>query len=162
MTTQIDFTPEEWNVLRDAPHAVGLAVAVAGSSGLTGTMKEAWSSAAAILEGLKSDNPLIQRLADKEEVKAAQAKLQETVRSGDFKTVSTRIQDIAAERAHQAVRLLREKGTPADVEAFRAFLQGVGQRVAQAAKEGSFLGIGGERVSENERAMLQRLEQALS
>ena len=45
---------------------------------------------------------------------------------------------------------------------WRSYLKGVGERVAHAAKEGSFFGIGGERVSEGERAMLQRLDDALA
>ena len=155
------FAIDEWSVLRDAPHAVGLAVAVAGASGFTGTLKEAWSSASAILEGVKSDNEILRSLATKDEARAAQADLRAAVKEGDYKTVATRVQDLAVERARAAMRVLREKGSPQDVEAYRAFLHGIGERVAHAAKEGSFLGIGGERVSEGERAMLARLDEAL-
>jgi len=162
MTTKNDFTPEEWNVLRDAPHTVGLAVAVAGASGMIGTMKEAWSSAAAVLDGLKAENPIIQGLAAKEEIKAAQAKLQESVRAGEYKTVQQRVMDLAAQSAHDAIALLQAKGTPSDVDAYRTYLKGVAERVANAAKEGGFLGFGGERVSEGERAMLQRLDESMA
>ncbi len=159
--TNANYATDEWTVLRDAPHAVGLAVALAGASGFTGTMKEAWSSASAILEGMKSDNEILRRLATKEEAKAAQSALREAVREGDFKTVAERVQELAIERASAAMALLVDKGRPGDVEAYRTFLQGIGERVASAAKEGSFLGIGGERVSEGERAMLARLDEAI-
>ncbi len=161
MATPDDFTPDEWEVLRTTPHAVGMAVAVAGASGFTGTLKEAWTSASSVLEGVKSDNAILQRIADKGELKAAQKELKDVIREGDFKTVNQRMQDLAAERAGNAIRLLRQKGTAADVDAYSAYLRNVGKRVANAAKEGSFFGIGGERVSEGEQVMLRRLEDAL-
>jgi hypothetical protein len=37
----------------------------------------------------------------------------------------------------------------------------IADRTANAAKEGSFLGFGGERVSEGERAVIKRISQAL-
>ena len=160
--TKSDYPVDEWNVLRDAPHAVGLAVAVAGASGFTGTMKEAWSSASAILEGVKSENEILRSLASKDEAKAAQSALRDAVRDGDYKTVAQRVQDLAIERASAAMAVLKAKGSADDVEAYRAFLHGIGERVASAAKEGSFFGIGGERVSEGEKAMLARLDEAIA
>ena len=41
-------------------------------------------------------------------------------------------------------------------------VKSLGKRVAEAAKEGSFLGFGGERVSEGERQMLAKLDRALA
>ena len=40
-------------------------------------------------------------------------------------------------------------------------MKALARRVAEAAKEGSFLGFGGERVSEGERQMLAKLDGAL-
>jgi hypothetical protein len=48
-----------------------------------------------------------------------------------------------------------------DVAAFRGFLLKLGEKVANAAKEGAFLGFGGVRVSEEERVILDELAQAL-
>ncbi|MCX5739681.1 MAG: hypothetical protein NTZ61_14540, partial [Proteobacteria bacterium] len=48
-----------------------------------------------------------------------------------------------------------------DLAAYQSFLKALGERVANAAKEGGFLGIGGERVSEGERQMLASLAEAL-
>jgi hypothetical protein len=52
---------------------------------------------------------------------------------------------------------LREKATPEDLAEFRDWLRTASQRVALAAREGGFLGIGGERVSEREQQMLDTL-----
>ena len=40
-------------------------------------------------------------------------------------------------------------------------MRGLADKVANAAKEGSFLGFGGERVSSNERQMIAQIETAL-
>jgi hypothetical protein len=53
--------------------------------------------------------------------------------------------------------LLLAKATPDEVEQFREWLKAASQRAALAAKEGGFLGIGGELVSEREQQMLDTL-----
>jgi hypothetical protein len=68
-------------------------------------------------------------------------------------------------RAHEEIldelrsvyALLVEKAAPEDVDDFREWIRMASQRAALAAKEGGFLGIGGERVSEREQQMLETL-----
>ena len=43
----------------------------------------------------------------------------------------------------------------------RQWLRDISQKVAEAAKEGGFLGIGGERVSPAEQATLEEIDEAL-
>ena len=50
---------------------------------------------------------------------------------------------------------------PADAAAFKAWLFGVSQKVAEAASEGGFLGFGGVQVSDAERATLDDIAKAL-
>jgi hypothetical protein len=47
-----------------------------------------------------------------------------------------------------------EAKAPEDAPAFKAWLQAIAQRVAEAAKEGGFMGFGGVRVSDAEKATL--------
>jgi glutamine synthetase len=42
MSTKTDFTPEEWETLRNAPYLAAAAVMVAGRSGILGSIKEAF------------------------------------------------------------------------------------------------------------------------
>lgn len=55
---------------------------------------------------------------------------------------------------------LRE-GQPEDAAAYRAMLINVAERTAGAAKEGGFLGIGGEQVNDKERAVIEELRALL-
>ena len=49
-----------------------------------------------------------------------------------------------------------------DAPAFRSWLKSIAQDAAEAAREGGFLGFGGEKVSEAEKATLAEIEQALA
>jgi hypothetical protein len=55
-----------------------------------------------------------------------------------------------------AAALLRSKATPEDLDGYRAFVLALGERVAEAHKEG------GQSVSEKERAALTEIEAALT
>ena len=162
MATKSDFSAAEWKTLRDAPHVVVLAVAAAGGSGLFGSIKEAMAPAGTLVEALQGENQLLRQICDKEEIKASIESLKDMARSsGDFKSVQAAFRKAATDNSKAALGLLKRKGTPEDVAVFRDFLLKLGEKVANAAKEGAFLGFGGVRVSEEERAILAELAQAL-
>lgn len=60
------------------------------------------------------------------------------------------------------VSAIVDEKAPDDAADFKAWLRGIGQMVAEASLEGGFLGIGGVRVSEAEKATLADIERALS
>jgi hypothetical protein len=162
MATKADFTAQEWEVLRDVPHLVMLSVATAGSSGPIGSIKEAFVPLGAIIEAAKGDDELLRGVCDREELKAAQQSIRNSITAGgDAKALRDQLQIAAAEKAAAANSLLKQKGSPQDLNAFRKLLMDIADRTANAAKEGSFLGFGGERVSEGERAVIKRISQAL-
>jgi len=162
MATKADFTAQEWEVLRDVPHLVMLSVATAGSSGPIGSIKEAFAPLGAIIEAAKGNDELLRGVCDREELKAAQQSLRSSIKTGsDAKALRDELQNAAAEKAAAANAILKQKGSPEDLKAFRQLLMDIADRTANAAKEGSFLGFGGERVSEGERAVINRISQAL-
>jgi hypothetical protein len=161
MATKRDFSVEEWHTLRNAPHLVVMAVASAGASGLFGSLKEAIAPAGAIIEALKGDNALLKDICHKDEIRAAVDEIKEETRSTDFDSLRATLRDAAIRHARSALTILKEKGRPEDVKAYGDFLMTLADRVANAAKEGSFLGFGGERFSEPERALLAELGQVL-
>jgi hypothetical protein len=162
MATKTDFSTTEWEILRDAPHLVVLAMGAAGGSGLFGSIAEAIAPAGTIMDALKGDNELLKAVNDKEEIKASIESIKELAKAGgDFAGIQAVLRKTATEKSKAAIELLEQKGKPEDVEAFRAFLLNLGDKVANAAKEGGFLGFGGERVSEHERTLLAELSQAV-
>jgi len=80
MAIKADFTSEEWTTLRDAPDLAAAAVTVAGTSGLIGTLEEAFSTVSALAEGcgaMRSRAPSV-----RERDRAAQG----SVRSNRYRT----------------------------------------------------------------------------
>ena len=161
MLAKTDFTDGEWEALRDAPHLVAFAVATAGASGPIGTIKEAFAPVGAIIEAAKGNNPLLRSICDGAELKAAQQSLRGSIKLTDAKTLRDELQARAADKAREATAALQQKGDPGDVDAFRTLLVNIADRTAKAAKEGGFLGFGGEWVSEGERGIIIRISQAM-
>ena len=78
----------------------------------------------------------------------------------DFNAAKQKLAAMAVDHTRTAVAAVRAKSA-GDLAAYQGFLKALGERVANAAKEGGFLGIGGERVSEGERVMLASLAEAI-
>ena len=163
MTTKADFSAAEWETLRDAPNLVVLAVATAGASGIFGSIAEAFAPAGVFFDVLKGNNDLLKVICQHDELKASTESIKGLAKSsGDFTSIQATLRKAATDQSKAAVELLKQKGTPEDVAAYRDFLVKLGDKVANAAKEGAFLGFGGERVSEHERSLLAELAQAVA
>jgi hypothetical protein len=157
MTTQTDFTPEEWNQLLNAPTAATMAIIVA-SFGPLDMIKEGAAMSMAIankaaeqppaneLMGvLMSDLKAKKGIGDKDQLKADS-------KAGPQKFINN-LGEVAA--------LLDQKATPDEAAAYKNWLYQVSVDVANAAKEGGFLGLGGARISQSEQATLDQIAAAL-
>jgi len=70
------------------------------------------------------------------------------------------IKEKSIDALRQTARLLDTK-SPDQSQAVKLWLRDIGERVAEASKEGGFLGFGGVRVSEAEKATLNEISDAL-
>jgi hypothetical protein len=163
MANKQSFTPDEWIKILESPVLTGMAVSAADPNGLWGTIKEAVASRSAI-------RALMREPSSSELIRTVIADFQ----SGEGRTA---IQDALQKRlsgakpadiVQRSLANLREvseivdEKAPDDAADFKAWLRGIGQMVAEASLEGGFLGIGGVRVSEAEKATLADIERALS
>ncbi len=155
-----DFGPEEWSLLRDTPHLVAAAVASAGRSGLLGTLKEAMVACQQAYAGQQGTSVLVQELSAAEEIKAGQAAIRELVPLSSASSAPDKLRQAAVERFQSAQQLLAVKQATAELQDYRTWVMDIAKAVAEAAKEGDFLGIGGQRVSDGEAAVLAELERA--
>lgn len=163
MSTKADYTPEEWQLLLDVPPMVGTAVMVAGKSGL-GSLKEAFALASGVLGGKKGyeENELIQSLV-KARMKDGDRSQIEGITNNPYRSMQPiELAEVVAKKCGEASQLLAAKSTEQEAGGFKQWSLEVGEKVASAAKEGGFLGIGGERVSEAEKEVLDQLTAALS
>lgn len=146
------FSEANWKEIRLAPVAAAYMVAKASPSRGTGGMKEMGAFGEALAEAAQNAGPTsLLNLAygggltgDEWDILEKELPTDETL----LKTFSS------ARAAVVAV-------SPAEAAAFSDTVNGVALRVAEAAKEGGFLGIGGKQVSDAEAAALAAIQSAL-
>jgi hypothetical protein len=155
MTSREDFTDEEWNRLVRAPLLVSSAVSMAEPGGPFDAVKETTAALRTILDAGRSGDrgPFVQAVANA----ISERVLRRENPIGDFRPDPARGADAILDELRAVNDLLEAKATPEEADAFRDWLKAAAQATALAAKEGGFLGIGGQRVTENEQQMLERL-----
>jgi len=152
MAGKSDFTPEEWGLLCKSPMLTALVVVAASPSGPFGIIKEMFAVGKLVAETKAKGG------ADAL-VGAVVGDI--TTRDGMEQAKPTEIQGkkpdearaYALEQLKKVAALLGQKA-PSDAQGFKQWLQEVATRVANASKEGGFLGIGGTLVSDEEQRAL--------
>lgn len=154
MTTKADFSQQEWEALMEAPVLAGLYISLASPS-LAGSIGESMAVAKTIVATVKqgtSDALLGALLADLQNRDAAKlARPELTTRKPD------ELKQEVLDGLRKAMTLVDQKATAAEKQGFGQWLYTVAENVANASKEGGFLGMGGVRVSDEEKAALVEL-----
>ena len=159
MATKADFTVDEWTQIQRAPFMAGLAVVAASPSGPFGVVKELFA-VGRMLGAVKTEgtsNDLIKALVGDIEAGAKDLSAPAELKGKTPEQVKT----YAIESLRQVAALIDKKTKPDEVQGFKQWLVSVAQKVAEAAKEGGFLGFGGTQVSEQEAATIKELSTAL-
>lgn len=143
MTGKADFTPEEWELVREGPPAAGM-IALTASKG--GSFRESWALAktfaearqqhgeSELLDAIVAERPDVPRFHSPEEA-----------------------QEKGLARLSQAVAVLEQKANPGEVEGYKRFTMDVAERVAEAHHE-----EGPDSVSEDERAAIEKIAASLN
>jgi hypothetical protein len=153
VTRKADFNAEEWSTVVEGPVYAGLWV-IAAERG--GSLRESIAVGRVYEEARKQhgDSQLLDEL-----VSSAPAvdknRVQEAGGGPDA------IGQVATDRLRAAMQILEPKATPEEIDAYKKFVMTVAQAAAHAHKEGGFLGIGGQRVSEKEDKALDEISLAL-
>jgi hypothetical protein len=160
MTSKTDFTEDEWTRLGRAPLLAGLAISLADPGGPIEAVKESSAALKTLVEAAREGGHGEFVHAVAQDV-AAKAQRRENPLAG-FKPDRRNAQQEILDELRAVNALLLQKATPQDAAEFREWLKAAAQRAALAAKEGGFLGVGGERVSEREQQMLDTLGEIFS
>ena len=155
MTAQTDYTPEEWTQVISAPAAAGMLV-ISSDPSLLGSFKESYGIAKAIAGyAATGANELVRAIASAIQTgqKPQMPEIDKTKGSGG-------ILDTLIAFCQQATEIVSAKSAD-EVDEYRRFLLDVAQKAAEASKEGGFLGIGAVRVSDQEKAAIAKLTEAL-
>lgn len=139
MTVSSDFTPEEWETIREVPTDAGMIVSTADRGG---AFREAFAMAKAFAEARQElgESELLDALvSERPDVDKTRAHSPEELKERGL------------EKIREAVRLLEAKATPEELADYRGFVVSLAERVAGAKGD----------VSEPETAALTEIRQAL-
>ena len=143
MTGKADFTEEEWETVLEGPPSAGIIVSTAQRGG---TFRESFSMAKAYTEARKQHGE--SQLRD--EIVAAKPKVD---RARERSVEELKQHHLGLLR--EAVALVESKASPEEVDAYRRFMLGLAERVAEAKEEGD------EPVSDAERAAIAEVAAAI-
>ena len=160
MATKTDFTEQEWAAIADAPQMAGIAVMVAGASGVIGSIKEAATAASTVFGGTTHADELIRSISGKDEMKASQERIRAAMGSFGDKDPNTWVREQTIATLQRANAVMKAKA-PAALATYHEWILTIADKVANAAREGGFLGFGGVRVSEEEQKMIAAIKSAL-
>lgn len=144
MTSKADFTPDEWQLVLEAPPSAGMIVVTAQRGG---TFRETVAMAKAYVEArqLHGKSELL------DDIVAAKPERDHThYRSFD------ELKQNGLQHLRDSVAALQKKATPQEVDEYRLFIITLCQRVAAAHREG------GQDVSAAEQAAIADVTEALN
>jgi hypothetical protein len=157
MTTKADFSEEEWTRVKRAPFVAGMAISLADPGGPIEAFKETAATLKTV-QGAEGQDGLVGEAAREVVAEARERKNP----LHDFKPRGTLASQEIVDELAAANRIVSEKASPEEAEAYREWLKTAAQDAADAAKEGGFLGWHAERVSEGEQRMLDKLDEVLA
>jgi hypothetical protein len=162
MADKSTFTSDEWQTLLESVMATGLAVTAAEPSGLFGLLQESFASgkmlAKARMDG--NSNALIKAVVDDLATSSGRSTSSSGLKQALGGKKPGEIKTACIEVLGKTEAILGAKA-PGDAAAYKGWLRQIAETVANASTEGGFLGIGGVVVSENEKATLAEISNAL-
>ena len=157
-TAPANFSADDLKTLRLAPMLIGMYVAMSSPSGLIGMAKEAGATTKALIDAGKAApaGSLIGSLFAAGPQKGDQESMMGALTSS--KTPDELKANLLS-TFKGAVGILNKGG--GDASSYTNLLMSIATKVAEAAKEGGFLGVGGTLVSDDEKKALSEIAGAL-
>ncbi len=156
MITKDSFTPDEFATLSHTPFLVSLAIGVADASGPFGMVKEGAALARSVQDALDGSCGEVAKLVATS-MKGNRPKTAEL--TGGARSAAD-VGAHATDELRSAVALVAAKDA-GEATMLKKWLSDMAQHIAEAAKEGGFLGIGGSAISADEQKALDAIKAAL-
>jgi len=156
------YTNEEWRVLLETPVTVCRAIMAVSPSGALGTSQEVITMRNSLKEVLqKASNPLLQNVRQQlQPQENAEALWQNVQAAFKDRWDAANVRQTAIAACQRCVSLLK-KSPAQDAQAYKEFVYTVARKVAEAAKEGGFMGVGGKAISDAEQSLLNDISNTL-
>ena len=161
MTVRDGFDDDEWRMVLGGPLLAGVAVTAADPGGLWGGLREGLALGGALRGGAAHGSALADAVIADLEEGAARAEVLDALKArtggaGADAAARAAVADLA-----EIARLIDAKA-PDVAAGYKAWLREIARKVAEAGTEGGFLGFGGVKVSEAEKAALADIDAALA
>jgi hypothetical protein len=158
MTTKSDFDEQEWARIIRAPFVAGMAITLADPGGPIEAGKESMASMKSATNPPSREQLLTEVALD------IQSNLQQHHNPlKGFKPESGRPPgEQVLDELRLVQQLVKAKADAQEATAFAAWMVQSAQDAADAAKEGGFMGIGAEQVSQREKDMIDRVRAAVT
>lgn len=156
------YTNEEWKLLMDTPVRIGRAMMAVSPSGAIGTSQEIMALRKSTKDALQgATNPTLKTLYQQlQGQEAMQVLWEDAGHAFQDRWDAANVRKTAISSCQQVVGLLR-KAPQQDAQAYKDFVYATARKVAEAAKEGGFMGIGGVAISAEEKSLLDDISKAL-
>jgi hypothetical protein len=158
MSVKDKFSPDEWKNLLKTPMLVSYAVAGSAPSKQEDFVKEMAAVAEGVVEGehrASKDSLLGTVIAD------IVANAEDEQRGPTEKLSVDQVKARALDTCRAVATALETKATPEEAYEYKRWVLVVAQKVAAAAKEGGFLGFGGEQINASEVATINEIGEAI-
>ncbi|GGQ54135.1 hypothetical protein [Couchioplanes azureus] len=155
------FTDAEWGLLVGLPQSVLTAASVATHDSARKTRQETAAGLDEISDARASASPLVTAVAGAVLDATGDPDRGEELPAIEPADPVGYAQDVVT-RAREAAALLSAKAAPSDAETYKHWLVEIAESVVGAASTGGVLGIGGDQVTESERAFRDELAKALA
>lgn len=163
MSVKDTYTAEEWSAIMIAPVLAGSYIAMADPGvtslvGETSAMMKAMTSGEVpadvkdLVGGIVAD---MKEMADKKE------KLKMPAMTDEMKSDPAAAKAALLDKIAGATQTVSDKGGVAEAAAFKQWLLSIANATAEAAREGGFMGIGGTRVSDDEKMAMAEIRSAI-
>lgn len=161
MLTREQLTIVQWQAVRNTPHHVIIAVSASGGSPFDEMLERA-AGLQGIVDAINSTHPLVSEIAAASHIMHAQDDIRRWYYTLEepHRTPQS-LQDKALDTARHALEALGTHGAAEDLFHYGEFVLSLANRVARAAREGDFFGVGGELVSAQERRFIERLDRLI-
>ena len=162
MADKTNFTPEDWNQVLGGAFMAGFAVTAADPNGIWGLLKVTFASGRALMDAKTSPGPgaLSKAIIADIETSEGRSAVQDHVKSRLAGAKQGEIKQRAIDALRSAAMIV-DQNAPSETAAYKAWLLQIANNVAEASKEGGFMGIGGVAVSDAEKATLSEISTAL-
>ena len=158
---RLGFTDAEWGLLVGLPQAVLTAASAATPDSARKTRTEGEAGLTEIADARASASPLVAAVAAAVVDLAGDPELGEDPPVIEPADPAGYARDVL-DRARKTAALLARKASAADAETYKHWLVEIADTVVGAASTGGVLGIGGETVTETERAFRDQLAKVLT